>query len=308
MTMISGHERASRFLEGESRSRREIVSPEGVSLPVEIADRGERLAAFALDFFFSTVATVAIYLIAMLSLLTGVSGAVAIGIGLFIAFFVRNFYFIHFELAWQGATPGKRLLGLRVIDRHGGPLLPAAVIARNLTREVETFLPLGLVNSLSGVVGAGAVSERLALVAWLLLLSALPFFNRDRLRAGDFIAGTMVIALPRRVLSSDLVEMNLHYTFTDRQLGFYGAFELQVLEELLRRPESDETTRICRDVCDKICRKIGYTAAIPERNTDLFLTDFYTAERAFLEREQLFGRPRADKEDSRAKNRIEAPS
>jgi uncharacterized RDD family membrane protein YckC len=225
---------------------------------------------------------------------------VAFGIGLFIAFLVRVFYFIHFELAWQGVTPGKRLIGLRVIDRRGGPLLPGAVIARNLTREVETFLPLGLLNSLSAAAGAGALWERLSIVAWLLLLSALPFFNRDRLRAGDLIAGTMVIALPRRILSSDLVETNFHYSFADKQLGAYGAFELQILEELLRHPEAADAARLRREVCDKICRKIAFSTAVPDRNVDLFLTDFYTAERAFLEREQLFGRPRADKDDRRA--------
>ncbi len=297
--MSSGHELASRFLEGETRPRREIVSPEGISLPVELADHGERMTAFALDMFFSIAATLVIYLVLMFSLLTGVNWAVAVGIGLFIGFFVRNFYFIYFELTWQGATPGKRMIGLRVIDRRGGPLLPAAVIARNLTREVETFLPLGLLNSL-GAAGGGGIWERLSIAAWILLVSALPLFNRDRLRAGDLIAGTMVIALPRRALLGDLVETNFHYTFTDRQLGNYGAFELQVLEELLRHPEAADAVQLRREVRDKIGRKIAFPTAVSDGNTDLFLTDFYTAERAFLEREQLFGRPRADKDDRRA--------
>jgi hypothetical protein len=49
------------------------------------------------------------------------------------------------------------------------------------------------------------------------------------------------------------------------------------------------------EVCDKICRKIGWTAPLPHNDTELFLREFYTAQRAFLEREQLFGKPRADK-------------
>ena len=298
--IASGHEQASRFLEGESRRRRTIVSPEGVSLPVDLADHGERMTAFALDFFFWTGATAILYLLLFVLFLTGVSGAVAAGIALFIAFLIRNFYFIHFELTWQGQTPGKRMLGLRVIDRAGGPLRPAAIIARNLTREVETFLPLGLLNSLSGFAGAGVVWERLSIVTWLLLLSALPFFNRNRLRAGDLIAGTMVIALPRRVLAGDLVEQEFHYSFSDSQLRAYGAFELQILEELLRRPEGGETVQLRREVCDKICHKIGFTADISDGNVGLFLTDFYTAERGFLEREQLFGRKRTDKNDGQA--------
>jgi uncharacterized RDD family membrane protein YckC len=293
--MISGHELATRFLEGRIRGQRHIITPEGVSLPVSLADLGERATAFLLDVFFWSLATIAVYLILVFSLLTGVSGAVAFGIGLFIAFILRNFYFIHFELSWQGATPGKRLLGLRTIARNGGPLLPGAVIARNLTREVETFLPLGLLNSLSLAAGSSVVWERLSLVVWILLLSALPLFNRDRLRAGDIIAGTTVIALPRRALLGDLAEANFHYNFTDRQLRAYGAFELQILEELLRHPEAADATRVRREVRDKIAAKIGHEAAIPDGDTDLFLSDFYTAQRAFLEREQLFGRRRDDK-------------
>jgi len=34
------------------------------------------------------------------------------------------------------------MVGLRVIDRAGGPLQPSAVGGRNLTREIETFVPL----------------------------------------------------------------------------------------------------------------------------------------------------------------------
>jgi hypothetical protein len=49
------------------------------------------------------------------------------------------------------------------------------------------------------------------------------------------------------------------------------------------------------DVCDRICRKIGWKETIPEVDIITFLRDFYTAQRAHLEREQLFGRPRADK-------------
>jgi hypothetical protein len=87
----------------------------------------------------------------------------------------------------------------------------------------------------------------------------------------------------------------VHFSFTEQQLRAYGAFELQVLEELLRRPDSADAHRVLNDVCDKICRRIGWTGPVPPNQVTLFLRDFYTAERAFLEREQLFGKGRADK-------------
>jgi uncharacterized RDD family membrane protein YckC len=293
MTLV--HERTSQFFEGVRRRRREIITPEGVSIPVELADYGERLSAFFIDWVIWVVATIAIYL--PIIFLIGKAGSIliAISVALFIGFVIRNLYFVYFEIAWRGATPGKRVVGLRVIDRHGGPLLPTSVIARNLTREVEMFLPLGVLMS-GGRGAGGAVDwEQLSLAIWMLFFAALPAINRDRMRGGDLIAGTIVIALPKRVLSSDLVDGAVQFSFTEQQLRAYGAFELQVLEELLRRPDSAESLRVLNDVCDKICRRIIWTAPVPPNQVVPFLRDFYTAERAFLEREQLYGKGRADK-------------
>jgi uncharacterized RDD family membrane protein YckC len=289
------HERTSQFFEGVRRRRREIITPEGVSIPVELADYGERLSAFFIDWVLWVVAMIAVYLPIIFAIGSAGSILIALSVALFVGFLVRNLYFVYFEIAWRGATPGKRAVGLRVIDRQGGPLLPTAVIARNLTREVEMFLPLGILLTW-GKSAEGAVDwEPLSLAIWLLFFAVLPAINRDRMRGGDLIAGTMVIAVPKRALSSDLVDGVVHFSFMEQQLRAYGAFELQVLEELLRRPDSQEATRVLNDVCDKICRKIVWTAPVPPGQVALFLRDFYTAERAFLEREQLYGKGRADK-------------
>lgn len=291
-------ERTSEFLEGNRRRRRDIVTPEGVALPLELADYGERAVAFVLDTVFQNIITIVLVLVAIFAFfggskaVGGIAGPVVLAIVLFTAFLIRNFYFIHFELSWQGATPGKRIVGIRVADRHGGPLRPAAIVARNLTREIEMFLPLGLLSNLGQ--GSG-VWEKLSLGLWLMLFLLLPFFNRDRMRAGDLIAGTMVIAVPKRLLLADLVEQTARYVFTDRQLSSYGAFELQVLEELLRRPNAPDAARLRREVCDKICRKIEWLEPVALTDCAAFLRDFYTAERDFLEREQLYGKLRADK-------------
>ncbi len=287
-------ERASQLF-GNRRQTREIVTPEGVSVTVEVADYGERLIAFSIDFAIWTLLTILIYLPLILVVGTTGGSLIAISIALFIGFIVRNLYFIYFELAWQGATPGKRVVGLRVIDRRGGPLLPSAVIARNLTREVEMFIPLGVLLEGGRSVGGAVDWGQFTTALWLLFFAALPAINRDRMRGGDLIAGTMVIALPRRVLSSDLVERTMQFTFTPHQLRAYGAFELQVLEELLRRPPSAETTQVLGEVCGKICRKIGWTDALPQHDVTTFLRDINTAERAYLEREQLFGKAKANK-------------
>jgi len=285
---------AREFLRRNVRAERQIITPEGVPLTVELADHGGRATAFIIDLAIWLLASAVVLVILVLTPFRGVSGTLAIAVLLFTAFVVRNLYFIHFELSWYGATPGKRIVGIRVIDRHGGPLLPSAVIARNLTREVEIFIPLGVLVSAAAASSSGQW-EYILLAGWLCCFIALIFFNRDRMRAGDLIAGTLVIALPRKRLLGDLVERTARFIFTDRQLQAYGALELQVLEEILRRPDAPETPALLLDVCDRICRKIEWKEPVPDAETQVFLRDFYTAQRAYLEREQLFGRPRADK-------------
>ena len=290
-TPVLAHERTTQFLEGGKKLRRQIVTPEGVPVPIEIANYGARLTAFVIDLTIWFLLTLAIY-VPILVLMGRTGGSlIAVSIALFIGFLVRNLYFIYFELAWRGATPGKRIVGLRVIDHNGGPLVASAVIARNLTREVEMFIPLGVLLH----AGNGVNWEQLAIVAWVMVCLAIPALNKDRMRGGDLIAGTVVISLPKVALLSDLVERTLKFTFTPAQLQAYGAFELQVLEELLRRPQSKEGAQVLDDVCDKICRKVGWTDPVPRNDVVIFLRDFYTAERAFLEREQLYGKARADK-------------
>ncbi|MDR2179334.1 MAG: RDD family protein [Synergistaceae bacterium] len=305
-------DRVGELLDGTARPVRTITSPEGVVLKVSLATRGERMVAFALDALFMNLVIVAFYSVVVLLFLSDSYRNVSLGMTLFLflSFVVRVMYFMHFELAWQGRTPGKKICGLRVVRRGGGMLTPAAVIARNLTREVEFFLPMSLLLNF-GVAGRWSA---LLHFGWAMALTSLPLFNRDRLRAGDMIAGTMVIMMPRRRLLDDLsASSTAGYSFTPEQLAVYGAFELQVLEELLRRPQTEESDRLLFNVYSKICRKIGVEgnreenrgenvaepkgmgAKIPPRNVRRFLNDFYSAERAFLERGQLFGHFKDDK-------------
>jgi len=293
---MSATDTAGSVLRRDWRKRREIVTPEGVPLAVELAEFSERAVALIIDLLICFAAAIAIALAFLFLAVKGLGGIVFVAILNLSIFFLRILYFIHFELSGRGATPGKRVAGIRVIDRRGGPLTASAVIARNLTRELEVFLPIGILLS----AGSGGWGNLLA-IGWLIAFLVLMFVNRDRMRAGDLIAGTLVIVLPRQRLLGDLVEQRARFVFADHQLEAYGKRELQVLEDLLRRPNDAETRELLRDVCDRIVRKIGWTEPLAPVDTALFLRDFYTAQRAFLEREQLFGRPRADKFDAASK-------
>ena len=299
---------AEEILVGQRRKRLRLLSPEGLLLDARLAGHMERLTAFTLDMLFLSLTCLLLYalIIPLLRSDLNISNtSIGLSLILFASFIVRNLYFIHFELAWEGRTPGKKICGLRVISRRGGELAPSAIIARNLTREVEIFLPLTLCLKLFFTPG---IWQQLAVLGWVLLISALPLLTRDRLRAGDLIGGTQVIAMPRRLLLEDLtLEQNERaassqaapgvYAFTPEQLDIYGVFELQILEEFLRRPENADSERALADVSARICRKIGWNEAVAPTECRRFLKAFYAAEREKLERARLFGQNK-EKQDS----------
>jgi uncharacterized RDD family membrane protein YckC len=283
---------------------REIVTPEGIPIRFELAGAGDRAGAFLLDVLFQILG-ITLFLVCLAAAVRTSDGSFLMPIAILVEFLVQNFYFAFFEIRWQGATPGKRRLGIRVIDARGGQLETGAVLARNLVRELEVWIPLRFL--LGGkIVWPGAPGWAVLLAgAWTFVFLLLPLFNKDRLRVGDLIAGTRVVVQPRVLLAPDLVDddgpagaapraREAAYAFTEPQLGFYGIYELQVLEGLLRETAGTAGyADAIAAVTEKIQAKIGYAGRIddPER----FLRDFYAAQRAHLEQRMLFGQRREDK-------------
>lgn len=283
-------------------SLRTVVTPEGVPLHFALASTGERLGAFLVDAVVIVLASVAV------GLLTAVSSLATRGFGLalgLLAFFLlRNLYFSWFECLWQGATPGKRALGLRVIDAQGGVLTPEAVFARNLMREVELFLPLVAALAPEALLPDVPGWLRYLSLAWLFAFALLPLFNRDRLRVGDLVGGTLVIRSPRMTLHEDLsaADRGAEISFTAEQLDLYGIRELHVLESLLRqrRPKREALEAVAR----QIQRKIGWEPpAARHVASGHFLRAFYSAQRARLEQRLLFGERREAKRSGRLTRR-----
>ena len=118
-------------------------------------------------------------------------------------FLLRNGWFTLFEMGSRGATPGKRVMGLRVVARDGARLTGAAVIARNAMREIEVFLPLSFFAQQSAQ-GTADTFLTLFSLLWSGIFLFFPLFNRDRLRVGDLVAGTWVIQVSKATLNDDL--------------------------------------------------------------------------------------------------------
>ena len=290
---------------GKSGRRiRALKTPEGVPLNLELANVGERAAAFALDFTFLSITLVVMTI--GLAFLAGMldSPRLLVILVLLLSFLLRGFYFIFFEMRWQGQTPGKRIMKIKVINRSDGTLSADAIFARNLTREIELFLPLTALMSSNTIAGASGWTALFATV-WLFILLFFPLFNRDHLRAGDLIAGTLVVHKADQILLGDIASheegeglSDIH--FTAAQLDAYGIFELQKLEELLRsasfwdRPEEQKT------IARVIAGKIGWEGDEPRDRTSDFLMAFYRGLRGRLEGQLLMGHRRADKHDTDA--------
>lgn len=285
--------------EGAQRLR-EVVTPEGVPIRFAVALAGDRLSAFLLDLLW--IGGIVLAIVLPLAVLAGkgwveMEADLVLAVAVLAIFLVRTFYFVFFELSWQGQTPGKRRMRIRAVEGRGGPLTAEAIIARNLTRELELFLPMAALFA-PGLLFPGAPGWAvLAALAWMLLFGFLPLFNRDRLRVGDLVAGTVVVRTPDAVLLQDLsaapsVEP---LAFTDEQLDVYGEYELQVLEDVLRGRGTPGHLEATRTVAAKIREKIGWEG--PATPDGPFLDAFYAALRGRLERRLLFGRRRADKHD-----------
>ena len=278
----------SKHPKGPVSLRRSFVTPEGVDLKLELGSAGSRAAAFMLDALFIIliliVATIA------LGLLLVASRADAVGILWLIGFFtLRNGWFALFEMGGRGATPGKRLMGLRVVARDGARLTGGAVIARNAMREIEVFLPLSFL-AVQASEGAADAFLTLFALSWSGIFLFFPLFNRDKLRVGDLIAGTWVVKSVSGALGHDLVagKARPRQTFSEAALGLYGVYELQTLEDVLRGGRDDAIATVAWTIRNK--------AGIADDGDDFgFLSDYYAALCARLERGLMLGRRRADK-------------
>jgi uncharacterized RDD family membrane protein YckC len=282
-----------------AKRHRELVTPEGLSLPLTIASRGARAGALILDLV--TIFGALLVLVIVLGIVgIGVFNAemedadpaielVLVLLILFV-FLSRYGYFLFFELGPRGATPGKRALGIRIAARGGGRLTAEAVIARNLMRDVEVFIPAAFLTS--GIGTAMGVTGWAAAV-WLGVFVLFPFFNKDNLRAGDLVAGTWVVEAERRKLPQAMSVREeapvQSYRFGEAELSVYGEHELQVLESVLRQDNPEAQ----RQVLEAICRKIGWQAGAGDDRA--FLEAFYAALRARLEGDMRFGKRKKDK-------------
>ncbi|MGM0557234.1 MAG: RDD family protein [Myxococcota bacterium] len=278
-------------IDSDNQNLREIKTPEGIPLRLELATKGQRIGAFLVDFSIIIAAIIAVLVLTAIVVVGPLQSSLPLAFTMIAIFLFRNFYFVISELKLQGRTLGKKLVNTRVIDAGGGSLSAQQVFARNVTREIELFLPLIALMVPEAVLPGSTAWSYVLSGAWLLVLSIMPLLNKNRMRVGDFIAGTLVVQDPPMNLLRDIGQSSRRgekaeprYTFTKEQLDMYGIYELQILEDFLRSTTDMEAMR---RVARQIIRKINFKEKVRHVDIETFLQDFYRAQRHRLEQKMV---------------------
>lgn len=163
-----------------------IETPERVPLAFALASIGNRFLAVAIDHTiqYLGIAITAIIFLFAAGVFTSDDPTIVDSIGIdtpnwiiavmiIVLFLLFTGYFAFFEWWWDGQTPGKRLMKLRVIREDGRPITLWEAIARNLLR---------IFDAIPGFV-IPIYSVGLIVV----------FLNSRDQRVGDMFAGTVVI-------------------------------------------------------------------------------------------------------------------
>jgi uncharacterized RDD family membrane protein YckC len=210
----------------------EVVTPEGVVLRRAIAGAGSRFCAAAFDGALLALSLVPLLILAALGAQldpTGLSGFVygvlgGAGVLLLVV------YQLGFTLAWSGQTPGKRLLGLRVVSADGWPASPPQHLMRSLILPLDVFLPVPAPFGLLGLVLVTATARRQ--------------------RLGDLVAGTLVLRESTARAEPEPFPGERWSELQQRQLGLTPGLaarlseeDRDLLRELLTRPGLDPDQR-----------------------------------------------------------------
>jgi uncharacterized RDD family membrane protein YckC len=151
-----------------------IVTPENIAFEYRLAGPFRRLAAYLLDLIIR-IAALAIAAIAIL-IAFGTLGFIQLGVGVifFLLFLTEWFYGGLFETFWNGQTPGKHLLKIRVISITGQPISGWQAVLRNLLRVADAMPVLVKIPTFQVGLIAMALNDRFQ-------------------RLGDLVSGTMVV-------------------------------------------------------------------------------------------------------------------
>ncbi len=257
--------------------RQVVCSPEQVALDLPIAGPTSRILAYGLDALVILVIEVGVFALGMLSAplaqwlaswLQGLAEGVSQGhtaelentiLALMAALVLVEFvielgYFVIAEQLMSGRSPGKALVGLRVVRDGGLPISLRDSLVRNLFRAVD-ILPSSY------------------LVGLMAMLA-----SRQGKRLGDLAAGTIVIRLDRPEVSSPLPPPSaadlMGFRFERAQISRLGPIECELIRRTLRRLpalQAEAADAALQHSAEALRQRIGYTGEIAAGEREAFL-------------------------------------
>lgn len=178
-----------------------IRSPEQSQFVLPVAGLGSRFLAMLIDFGLLLLVIFALRILLVLFqvplALVDFSFSVSVmgGVSVLLIFVLQWGYFIFFEQIWNGQTPGKRVMKVRVLQSNGGPVTFVQSSTRNILRVVDALpMIVPFLYPLGYLVGF--------LCAWL---------HPQGRRIGDLLAGTVVVRQMDTVLPQPIKTEAAHY-------------------------------------------------------------------------------------------------
>lgn len=188
-----------------------VDTPENISVSYGVAGIGSRFLAGIIDtLLIGLIYFVLLFAVAYANSVMDEWSSVFVAIVVIVMFLITWGYYILFELLWNGQSPGKRLIGLRVVHTGGRPISFIGSAIRNLVRVVD-FLP--------SMYALGVVTM---------------FIDARSRRLGDLAAGTLVIKEERVVTLESLTsnQNNAKYLLPLKPGEPIPPLELQHVDQL----------------------------------------------------------------------------
>ena len=212
-----------------------IETPEQTVLEFPLAGIGSRSLALAIDTLLQIgvliVLGVIAALISYMGLLPGLGKQWGYAVLIFLAFLLQFGYFALFETIWNGRTPGKRWIHLRVIMDSGRPVDAQGAILRNLMR---------IVDSIPSIYAVGIITS---------------LISPQNKRVGDYLAGTVVIQEKSEQADRSLWNSTATHLSATSPFPKLSAGELQLVEAYLDRRSSlqDDVRRsMARQIAERM--------------------------------------------------------
>ncbi len=224
-----------------------VRTPESIAFSYELAGLGSRFLAVTVDMMLQTLILVAIlWGVALIASHApphmrtardySTPESVAIAFIVAVIFLVYFGYFIAFETLWNGQTPGKKLLGIRVVRDGGFPIDFAASALRNLIRVGEVALGFYALSAIASIL------------------------SPENKRLGDMAAGTIVVR-DARTSTLAAIRAAASSAAPAARSTLITAEEQAVIDRFVARRNGlapDARRRIAADLAKRVRSRVSY--------------------------------------------------